>query len=181
MSMSEFKNIEVYNSLLSGIDSRWRGDLISIFDDVCLKYDHLFKNSIWYTENIVTKKRIIEYVLPTVRKVWANFFIIIPNIIDPDYGVGQMTIPFDDKIKEIKSKKLELYKLSFDLGEFLEMMVNKFTSLIEIIRENFNYIDIYSSCLNLIVDEYISSKVKFCTESDNLIRDIRDLKIKKIL
>jgi hypothetical protein len=181
--ISELNNIEVFNSLLSGIDSRWRPSLIEIFKSVC-DMDNKFSDIIWSRKNNITGRYVIEYILPAIRKVWANFFITPPTIFDPEYN-GQLQIPFSGKLTELKKVRLEIYQLLFDLNELTNIISEKFKKLIPIIELEFSVIDIYSSVLGLITDEYISSKVKECmdigTDYVVLSTNLRELKLKKII
>ena len=135
-------------------------DLESLLDYVIDNKLHIFdiddfKGSFYYEDD-----ETIDLVLPTIRRVWGRVFIDPPEIL--------------------KEKKLEFFQLLFDIDDFIDYLLDIIpkvkTSLIE-----FDKLDRTAETLVLIVDNYISRLLEETRNSDDILADIRDLKIKKTL
>jgi hypothetical protein len=77
-----------------------------------------------------------------------------------------------------KSPRLEFFELCFDSDEFLKFLSEKLKKNLNIL-DNFSYIDHYSKIIDIIIDDYVSGKVKFVQDIKNLKSELRYLKIKK--
>lgn len=107
-----------------------------------------------------------DFILPTIRRIWSDFFINPPTLL--------------------KDKKLELFKLSFDIDDVLVYLVDKLnqakqTKPLQI----FDSIDKSSETCRLISDNYIATIFqRVYNEKDidaELIRLKRDKNINKIV
>ena len=104
----------------------------------------------------------IELILPTIRLVWSKFFVNYPSIF------------------QSKLDKLELYQLMFNIDEFIDYLIDMFIKSKSLLL-NFENLDRTSETLTLIVNNYVAMIVKRALESKDVKREIRDIKINKIL
>lgn len=96
-------------------------------------------------------------ILPSIRRVWANTFIEPPTLL--------------------KDKKLELYKLLFNIDEFLlytKVMLNSDFSI-----EPFEHIDRSCEVLKMIVDNYIAMNFKIAYNIPNDEVDSKIIELKR--
>jgi hypothetical protein len=79
------------------------------------------------------------------------------------------------------TNKLELFKLQFDLVEFLNFFSKKFDNNWNCLSD-FEYLDPVSEVLTLIVQDYVSQKVNLVqsTPQSEITSIIREKKIEKI-
>ena len=102
-------------------------------------------------------------ILPSIRRVWGNTFITPPQLLKDD--------------------KLEIFKLLFDIDEFLkyvlDMLETKFS------MEVFEYLDRSCELLKLIVDNYIAMNFNIAyniVDIDSKLKELkRNKKINKIV
>lgn len=107
-----------------------------------------------------------DFILPTIRRIWSDFFINPPTLL--------------------KDKKLELFKLSFDIDDVVVHLVEKLNQA-KIIKPLyiFDNIDRSSETCRLISDNYVASIFqKVYNEKDidsEIIKLRRDKNINKIV
>lgn len=170
-SIRELDNDYMYDLLCKGIVDY---DLQVQFKKICkitiTQFYHLFDiesftTKRYPTENIPEGYNALVYVLPTLKRVFSKFFIKTPEIFENPYYTN----------------KLELFKLHFDLVEFLEFFSKKFDKNWNCLVD-FEYLDPVSEVLTLIVQDYVAQKVNLVqsTPQSEITSIIRDKKIDKI-
>jgi hypothetical protein len=115
----------------------------------------------------------LDLILPAVRRVFGKVFMDPPKIfvVDPQIAA----------VKGYKEDgRLELFRMHYDIDEFLDYLVTHLLSSKDILSQ-FEHIDKAVTTLEIIVDNYIAGIVKKVLDSDDIKRDIRDLKIKKMI
>jgi hypothetical protein len=171
-SLKEFDNDALYDVLCKGLNNP--DDILHLKDlykdTTCLHY-HLFDNPIFIekknkTEDNPEGNNLLEYILPSIRRAYSKFFINPPSIL----------------VNSIENKRLELFKLQFNLIEFLTFLSDKYINNCEILND-FKNLDKDSEILTLIVEDYIASKISYiCSiNSSDIPSEIRDIKISKHL
>jgi hypothetical protein len=168
-SLSELNDEVLFHTLCMGINIEHSERLKNFFQQTTTIYSKIFdvkpfieKISINNdTDKDVEMINLLEYILPSIKKVYSKFFINPPQLL--------------------KDKRLELFQMQFDLLEFLTFLKEKFITNQNVLKD-FKYLDIYSEILMLIVEEYTSSKITYIasinTKDINYL--LRDIKIQKI-
>ena len=171
-SLKEFDNDNLYDALCKGLN---HPDDIShlkdLFKDTTTLHYHLFDDPAFTekknkTEDDPEGNHLLEYILPTIRRVYSKFFINPPNML----------------VSSIENKRLELFQLQFNLVEFLTFLSDKYKKNHNILNDFIN-IDTDSELLTLIVEDYIASKISYILSLNvsNIQKEIRDVKISKQL
>jgi hypothetical protein len=85
-------------------------------------------------------------------------------------------------VSSVENKRLELFKLQFNLVEFLTFLSEKFINNYDKL-EDFKNLDTDSEILTLIVEDYTSSKISYISSmhASDIPSEIRDIKISKHL
>jgi len=170
-SIKELDDDYMYDLLCRGILDE---DLQIQFKKICkitiTEYHHLFDiesftTKRYATDNLPDGYNALEYVLPTLKRVFSKFYIKTPEIFENPYFTN----------------KLELFKLQFDLVEFLNFFSKKFDNNWNCLSD-FEYLDPVSEVLTLIVQDYVSQKVNLVqsTPQSEITSIIREKKIEKI-
>jgi len=165
---SQINNIRYY---LRGLEENHTLVLEEFFMDCCFKFFPILEKGRIF--EIDPTQNLEDYILSTIKKVYVRFFIDIPEIFSLSSVLSS-----DPEVILHDKKCLELFQLSFDLEEFLEFMVQKLISSFESIKQ-FENLHTSTTILNLIVDDYVASKIKK-SRVNNPLKMIRHLKIKKI-
>ena len=121
-----------------------------------------------------------ELVLPAVRRVWGMIYLQPPSIFKPQYVDGGLVSNNLNKSNSNRSRKLELYQLSFNIEDFtnyLKEMLDKNKNCLD----GFEYLDKPLKLIEVICDNYIVKLVDFVNNSENLTEDIRNEKLRNIL
>ena len=118
------------------------------------------------TEENPEGNHLLEYILPTIRRVYSKFFINPPNML----------------VSSIENKRLELFQLQFNLVEFLTFLSDKYIKNHNKLND-FKNLDTDSEILTLIVEDYIASKISYISSmhASDIPVEIRDIKISKHL
>ena len=116
---------------------------------------------------------ILLLILPSVRRVFGKVFVESPKIFEMPKAVTQVT-------GYIPDKRLELYQLSFNIDEFIDYLIDMFSKTKNLLID-FEYLDKTQETLTLIVDNYVAKLINNVTTCDDIPKEIRDLKIKKIV
>lgn len=153
----QYRSIIIDSTCLGIKNSNNLKDIINYFLDNKLELLNIeiFKDTIYENDD-----KLLDLMIPCIRRVWSKFFINPPEILT--------------------SIQIDLYQLSFDIDQFLDY-------LIEIIPKvksslvHFDELDRTIETLNLIVDNYVAMSIRKCIESQNLKQEIRDFKIKKMI
>jgi hypothetical protein len=103
----------------------------------------------------------IDLILPTFRRVWGRVYTQPPPLFKSD-------------------QRLELYRLNFDIDEFLNYLKISFIESKGCLNY-FEHIDRTPKHLELIVDNYISFLVKKVLDRENFVEESRMLKLKKLI
>jgi len=115
----------------------------------------------------------LDLILPAVRRFFGKVFIDPPKIFQEQ-----------PELKAVRGYdpdgRLELFQLYYDIDEFINYLV-EYLTISKDCLEKFHYIDRTSTTLEIIVDNHIGKMVKSVLESEDIKKDIRDLKIKNIV
>jgi hypothetical protein len=135
--------------------------------DIRSLFEYLFEKKIdrFNTEDFKGKMYkddddILDLILPAIKRVYGKVFIKPPTLL---FG-----------------KRLELFSLMFDIDEFIDYIVDiipKSKNSLLIFEE----VDRSSETISLIVDNYVSLLFRKSYYSDDIERNIRDYKLKKII
>lgn len=124
-------------------------------------------------------ENLLSFVMTALQNAFSRFYINPPSLftghpkIDPE-DFFQDWYPPDG----YKNQRLEIFQLCFDSDEFLNFLSQKLRQNLSIL-DNFSYIDHYSKIIDIIIDDYVSGKVKFVQDIKDLKSQLRYLKIKK--
>jgi hypothetical protein len=80
----------------------------------------------------------------------------------------------------VPDKRLELYQLSFNIDDFIEYLIDMFNKTKNLLI-HFEFLDKTQETLTLIVDNYVAKLVNGVTTCDDIAKEIRDLKIQKVV
>jgi hypothetical protein len=162
----------IVDALCQGVDAQYIPSFKSLLEYVITKYDLFdrdeFKGALYLDED-----ETLDLILPAVRRVFGKVFMDPPKIfvVDPQIAA----------VKGYKEDgRLELFRMHYDIDEFLDYLVTHLLSSKDILSQ-FDHIDKAVTTLEIIVDNYIAGIVKKVLDSDDIKRDIRDLKIKKMI
>jgi len=171
-SLKELDDNNLYDILCKGInhpdDVSHLKDLFK--DTTCLHY-HLFDDPVFTekknkSDDNPDGNNLLEYILPTLRRLYSKFFIVPPSIFTSS--------------KE--NRRLELYQLQFNLVEFLTILSEKYKNNHNKL-DDFKNLDTDAEMLTLIVEDYIASKVSYIasTNTFDIPTEIRDIKLSRHL
>ena len=172
--IQKIKNEKQYKESI--IDSLCKGVkessfLRDILDYVVDKKLHLFDNSEFINSLYEDEDEVVVLVLPSVIRAFNKVFVDYPSLFKPQEH---------HLLTTYVNKRLELYQLFFDIDDFIDYLIEMFRKTKNCL-EPFIFLDRTAENLTLIVDNYIAMLVKKVTQSDNIDRDIRDLKLKKLV
>lgn len=164
--LSELNSDELFIVLCHGIHHPDDvSHLMDLFKDTTTIYSSIFDiepfvNNV--SENDPDSVNLLEYILPSVKRVYSKFFINPPGLLN--------------------NERLDLYRLQFNLQEFLMFLKDKFIENQKSL-DNFKFLDTNSEILTLIVEEYVASKISYVAsvKMSNVKEEIRDIKISKHL
>jgi hypothetical protein len=167
-SLSELNDIDLFLVLCKGINNNEdMSNLMNLFKETTTKYSSIFDVEPFITIQDISEENpegynLLEYILPSVKRVYSKFFINLPGLFN--------------------NERLNLFKLQFNLEEFLLLLKEKFIKNKEVLN-NFEYLDKNTEILTLIVDEYVASKVSYVSSinTTKIKEEIRDIKINKHL
>jgi hypothetical protein len=150
-SLSDINKPVIINAMLEGVSS----------DEHRLRLSELLKSTCDYSGLFSDfDSELLTYILPSVRRVYSLMFIDTPPIFsnDPD--------------------RLELFKLSFDLDEFVKYLHDIVIDKSDVL-DFFENLDVRSEFLMLVVQNYVSGKIKL-TRTNNVKQLLREFKLKKM-
>lgn len=155
-NFEKIDNVSVYLIGMSGTHyEKLRDTLLKV-----KKYYYIFDNE-FFQEN----SEYIEYILGAVRKVYSEIFLERKEIFLPE--------------SDFNNKSLELFRLKFDLEEFLNFLAQKLMRNHDKLND-FENLDSNSELLLLIVNDYVGKLLKESRISDPT-SSIRNLKLEKKL
>lgn len=150
---------------LDGISDEYKEDLLKVLNETC-KFDYLFNSEFFKQElNPGSYENYLAYVLPAVRRVYQLVFIEEKSIFLPK--------------NEFNNKCLELFKLNFNLKEFLEDLAQKLIKNSNKL-DDFENIDKPVEIIELICQNYVSGLIKK-SRINNPTKEIRNLKLSKLV
>ncbi len=117
-------------------------------------------------------ENLLSFIMPALQNTFSRFYINPPSLF---YSVGYSQ---NDVEVKYKNPRLLIFQSSFDADEFLKFLSEKLKKNLNIL-DNFSYIDHYSKIIDIIIDDYVSGKVKFVQDIKDLKSELRYLKIKK--
>lgn len=103
----------------------------------------------------------LDLILPAFRRVWGAVYVQPPPLFKSD-------------------ERLELYRLNFDIDEFLDYLKESFIESKGCL-DYFEHMDRTPKHLELIVDNYISLLVKRVLDCKDFVEESRMLKLKKLI
>lgn len=132
-------------------------------DYVLDKKLHLFTDDFYKVSLYDNDDTILELILPTIRRIWSKIHNNPPPLL--------------------KDRKLLLFKLSFDIDDFLDYMVDILPK-VENKLEAFVNLDRSVETFNLIVDNYVTLLFNLAYNDRNVESSIktaeRNIKLKKL-
>ena len=113
--------------------------------------------------------KIEDLVFPSIRRAWASVFIQPPSLF---------SFHSDDQY----NRRGELFQLLWNVDEFIDYLLEILPKVKDTLKE-FEFLDRTAQTLELITQNYINSLVDRCKtkRGDELLAEIRDLKIKRTL
>ena len=102
----------------------------------------------------------LDLILPAITRLYGKYFITPPTML--------------------KLEKLELYQLSFDIDHFIDYFVD----IIPKVKNSLSYmeyLDRGAETLSLVVDNYIAGQFKYAYDCKDIIEEIREVKLKKLI
>jgi hypothetical protein len=164
--LSELNSDELFIVLCHGVHNPDDvSHLMDLFKDATTIYSSIFdvEPFINVSDDDPDGVNLLEYILPSVKRVYSKFFINPPGLL-------------------INNERLDLYKLQFNLEEFLIFLKDKFIENQKSL-DNFKYLDTNSEILTLIVEDYVASKIAYIAsvKMSTIKEEIRDIKISKHL
>lgn len=102
----------------------------------------------------------LDLILPAITRLYGKYFVTPPTIL--------------------KSDKLELYQLSFDIDHFIDYFVD----IIPKVKNSLvhmEYLDRTAETLSLVVDNYIAGQFKYAYNCEDILQEIREVKLKKLV
>lgn len=146
------------DTLCQGISnvSDFRDALNYVIDRVHIFNIEEFKSQLYEDEDDY-----LDLILPTFRRVWGRVYTQPPPLFKSDH-------------------RLELYRLNFDIDEFLDYLKISFIESKGCLNY-FEHIDRTPKHLELIVDNYISLLVKRVLDCEDFVEESRMLKLKKLI
>ncbi len=139
--------------------SKFEGELNYIFDNRLDIFDNLPNLNL-------DDDKLEDLIIPCIRRAWSLVFINPPTLYT----------------RSRNDLRLELFKLLWDVDQFLDYLV-------DILPKSINNLDIFenidraSEILNLISQNYVNGLISKCSNKtiEELTIEIRDLKIKNTL
>jgi hypothetical protein len=146
------------DTLCQGISnvSDFRDAVNYVIDNIQMFNIEEFKSQLYEDEDDY-----LDLILPTFRRVWGGVYTQPPPIFKSD-------------------QRLELYRLNFDIDEFLDYLKVSFIKSKGCL-DYFEHMDRTPKHLELIVDNYISLLVKKVLDCEDYVEEVRMLKLKKLV
>ena len=102
----------------------------------------------------------LDLILPAITRLYGKYFITPPTML--------------------KLEKLELYQLSFDIDHFIDYLINILPKVKNSLAA-LESLDRTAETLSLVVDNYIANRFKYAYECDDILQEIREVKLKKLV
>ena len=102
----------------------------------------------------------LDLILPAITRLYGKYFVTPPTIL--------------------KSDKLELYQLSFNIDHFIDYFVDIIPKVKNSLVHMEN-LDRTAETLSLVVDNYIAGQFKYAYNCEDILQEIREVKLKKLV
>jgi hypothetical protein len=160
-SVLDMKTDETFRDLMldaicHGLGNDFRNIIIYVVDNKIELFNNEYFNTFMYEDEDL----IIDLILPCVRRIWGEVFINPPSLF--------------------KDKRLEYFQLLFDIDEFIDYLIAVIPKMEKSLNP-LNSLDRTSKTLELIIDNYVAHLVERTRNREDIVADIRDLKINKTL
>jgi hypothetical protein len=146
--------LDTLESMLKSHSSDFRDTISYVLDnklDLFKEFDGPFYEG---------EDNMLDLILPAITRLYGKYFITPPTIL--------------------KSDRLDLYQLSFDIDHFIDYFVDIIPKVKNSL-EHLENLDRTAETLSLVVDNYIASRFKYAYECIDILQEIREVKLKKIV
>ena len=146
--------LDTLESMLKSHSSDFRDTISYVLDnklDLFKEFDGPFYEG---------EDNMLDLILPAITRLYGKYFITPPTIL--------------------KSDRLDLYQLSFDIDHFIDYFVDIIPK-VKSSLEHLENLDRTAETLSLVVDNYIASRFKYAYECIDILQEIREVKLKKIV
>ena len=146
--------LDTLESMLKSHSSDFRDTISYVLDnklDLFKEFDGPFYEG---------EDNMLDLILPAITRLYGKYFITPPTIL--------------------KSDRLDLYQLSFDIDHFIDYFVDIIPK-VKSSLEHLENLDRTAETLSLVVDNYIVSRFKYAYECIDILQEIREVKLKKIV
>jgi hypothetical protein len=102
----------------------------------------------------------LDLILPAITRLYGKYFVTPPTIL--------------------KTDRLELYQLSFDIDHFVDYLLY----IIPKVKNSLSYmeyLDRTAETLSLVVDNYVAGQFKYAYNCEDILQEIREVKLKKLI
>lgn len=146
--------LDTLESMLKSHSSDFRDTISYVLDsklDLFKEFDGPFYEG---------EDNMLDLILPAITRLYGKYFVTPPTIL--------------------KSDKLELYQLSFDIDHFIDYFVD----IIPKVKNSLvhmEYLDRTAETLSLVVDNYIAGQFKYAYNCEDILQEIREVKLKKLV
>lgn len=146
--------LDTLESMLKSHSSDFRDTISYVLDnklDLFKEFDGPFYEG---------EDNMLDLILPAITRLYGKYFITPPTIL--------------------KSDRLDLYQLSFDIDHFIDYFVDIIPKVKNSL-EHLENLDRTAETLSLVVDNYIASRFKYAYECIDILQEIREIKLKKLI
>jgi hypothetical protein len=146
--------LDTLESMLKSHSSDFRDTISYVLDnklDLFKEFDGPFYEG---------EDNMLDLILPAITRLYGKYFITPPTIL--------------------KSDRLDLYQLSFDIDHFIDYFIDIIPKVKNSL-EHLENLDRTAETLSLVVDNYIASRFKYAYECIDILQEIREVKLKKIV
>lgn len=158
------------NTMVSGVnDPSLRESFQNELNQFLDKRSDIFENDLFLGCLYEDDDKIEDLILPSIRRAWASVFIQPPSLF---------SFHSDDQY----NRRGELFQLLWNIDDFIDYLLEILPKVKDTLKE-FEFLDKTAQTLELIVQNYINSLIDKCKgkRGDELLTEIRDLKIKRTL
>jgi len=146
--------LDTLESMLKSHSSDFRDTISYVLDnklDLFKEFDGPFYEG---------EDNMLDLILPAITRLYGKYFITPPTIL--------------------KSDRLDLYQLSFNIDHFIDYFVD----IIPKVKNSLSYmenLDRTAETLSLVVDNYVAGQFKYAYDCKDIIEEIREVKLKKLI
>ena len=166
-SLRDFKSTDI-DVLLYKVPDGHLANLRELLETTCNEYWYIFDYDFFKTTKDNSNANFIVYILPAVRKVYFEVFIKDLEIFKESFRESEHNL-----------KCLELFRLNFNLEEFLKYLAQKLIDNHDKL-DDLEFLDGQSEILNLIVSNYVAGLLRKSRIS-NPNKEIRNIKLERDL